>query len=199
MQKCYRTVPKVTIRLETRVPPEVFGQAKEGATAVDLNPSSNAAGAAKFWQLALAESVLIADPASIELAPDPIRQEWVLSGQPQASSRILTRSRDWLSVLAIWECTAGRFRWEYTRDEILVVASGGASVLDEQGVERRFQRGDVVFFPARTSYIWTIEDRIRKVAVVREPLWPPIGIASKVLKKVVRTLTPGHRRASATF
>lgn len=181
------------------MPPEPFARAQDTATGLGLNQSSRAEEATKFWRLALAESVLIADPASIELAPDPIRREWILSGQPQASSRILTRSHDWLTVLVIWQCTAGRFHWHYTRDEVLVVSSGSASVLDEHGVERHFKPGDVVFFPAGTSYIWTIEDQIRKVAIVHEPIWPPIGLASKVLKKVMRTLPLGRRRGSATF
>lgn len=146
----------------------------------------------KVWRSIVPDGVLVADPASVELDPDPIRGDWILSGAPQAASKILARSRDWLSILVVWECGAGRFKWHYTREETLVVVSGGASVLDERGVERHFGAGDVVSFPDGTSCIWTIEDRIRKIALVRETVWAPLGMAAKTCKKVARTLTLGR-------
>ncbi len=156
-------------------------------------PDVRSAGAWKLLHSAVPETVLIADPAAVELNPDPIRREWILSGAPRACSRILARSRDWLSILVVWECSAGRFRWRYTRDEMLVVVSGSARITDERGLERRFGPGEVVFFPRGARCIWSIEDRIRKIAMVRETLWPPLGLAAKVCKKVARSLASGDR------
>ena len=165
-------------------------------SAADTNGSCQrqSTSALNLWHSVAADNVLIADPASVELRPDPIRREWILSGVPQAASEILARSRDWLSVLVVWECSAGRFKWHYTRDETLIVVSGAASIVDEQGVEQHFGPGDVVFLPAGASRIWNIEDRVRKIALVRETLWPPLGMAAKVFKKAARTVGIGVRR-----
>jgi uncharacterized cupin superfamily protein len=152
-----------------------------------------APGASKLWHSIAPDTVLIADPASVELNPDPIRREWILSGAPRAASQIVARSRDWLSILVVWECSAGRFRWHYTRDEMLVVVAGSAEITDERGQERRFGPGDAVFFPRGTKCIWNIEDRIRKIAMVRETVWPPLGMAAKVCKKVARSFAFGDR------
>jgi len=131
------------------------------------------------------KAILMADPATVDLEADPIRPDWILSGAPEASSKILATSRDWISNLVVWECTAGRFNWHYTRDEILVVLSGEAAIVHESGEKRHFGPGDVVFFPAGTSCTWLVTERIRKVAVVRETLWWPLGICVKIWNKIL--------------
>lgn len=176
------------------MPPEYCPQPTDhDVTAADGIAQSAWGAGSKLWNTIVPDSALIAEPALMELAPDPIRTEWILRGAPQAASKILARSRDWLSILVVWECSAGGFKWHYTRDETLVVISGCASITDARGTERHFKPGDVVFFPAGTSYTWSIEDRIRKIAVVRESVWPPLGMAAKICKKVARTIGIGDR------
>ena len=42
----------------------------------------------------LSESILMATAAAVELEPEQIPRDWILSGSPQASSKTLTRSGD---------------------------------------------------------------------------------------------------------
>jgi uncharacterized cupin superfamily protein len=122
------------------------------------------------------DPILFTNPSNIKLEPEPISRDWVRDGSPTGSSRILSKSRDGLTTLVVWECTAGIFEWRYTRDETLVVLSGEASIVESQGRARRFGPGDVVFFPAGSRCTWIVEDRIRKVAILKEPLWQPLGL-----------------------
>lgn len=137
---------------------------------------------------ALLRTIMVADPTTLDLAPEPIPQEWILSGTPVASSKNLVRSRDWTSTVVVWDCTAGRFSWHYGQDEVILVISGEAFLLLENGQERRFGAGDVGFFPAGTTATWRVAEYIRKVAVVRETIWRPLGFCLKVWNKLLRTV-----------
>jgi len=136
----------------------------------------------------LLRSIVMATPANFELDPEPIPQEWILSGTPISRGKNLVRSRDWTSTVVVWDCTAGRFRWHYSQDEAILVVSGEAFLLLENGEERRFGPGDVGFFPAGTTCTWRVADYIRKVAVLRETMWRPLGFCLKIWKKFLRVV-----------
>jgi uncharacterized protein len=121
-----------------------------------------------------------------EMEPDPIPSEWILSGTPQARTNKLVTSRDWSSTVVVWDCTPGSFRWHYSKDETVHFLSGEAFMLDDDGEEHRFGAGDIAFFPAGTACTWRVTEHIRKVAVVRETIWPPLGFVLKVSKKILR-------------
>jgi hypothetical protein len=144
----------------------------------------------------MSKAILMTDPSAIGLVADPIRRDWIIAGTPEASAKILVRSKDWICTIAVWECTAGVFHWKYTKDEVLFVLSGEATITSEAEGERRFGPGDVVFFPAGSSCTWLIRDHVRKVAVVRDTLWLPLGIGVKVWNKLRRVLTPRTTRGS---
>jgi uncharacterized protein len=131
-------------------------------------------------------SLLMFDPTTVELEPETIPSEWVLSGSPAPRGRVLARSKDWTESVVVWECAASSFRWHYARDETIFVISGAAFLLKENGEERRFGPGEVGFFPAGTTCTWRVDDHIRKVAVLRETMWSPFGLALKVWKKLLR-------------
>jgi len=135
---------------------------------------------------ALLRSIMVTNPATVELDPEPIPQEWILSGAPVSRCKNLVRSRDWTSTVVVWDCTSGRFRWHYSQDETILVISGEAFLLLENGDERRFGAGDVGFFPAGTTCTWRVAENIRKVAVVRETMWRPLGFCLKAWKKLLR-------------
>ena len=137
---------------------------------------------------ALLRSIVMATPANVELAPESIPQDWILSGAPVARGKMLVRSRDWTEAVVVWECTAGKFRWHYSQDETLLVISGEAFLQLEDGSERRFGPGDVGFFHAGTTCTWRVADNIRKVAVVRETMWRPLGMCLKAWKKLLRVV-----------
>jgi len=122
----------------------------------------------------------------VELEPDPIPAEWILDGDPQARANKLVTSRDWSSTVVVWDCTPGLFKWRYGKDETVHFLSGEAFMIADDGGEHRFGAGDIAFFPAGTACTWRVTEQIRKVAVVRETMWRPLGFVLKVSKKVLR-------------
>jgi uncharacterized cupin superfamily protein len=131
-------------------------------------------------------NIVTATAATVDLGPEPIPPDWILSGTPEARSRKLATSHDWTSSVVVWDCTEGRFNWHYSKDEALVVLSGEVFITNEIGEERRLGPGDLGFFPAGSSCTWNVTARVRKVAVVRETLWRPLGLCVKVLNKLLR-------------
>lgn len=136
----------------------------------------------------MSKAIVMATPSTEELQPEPIPPDWILSGTPDARSKTLARSHDWASHIVVWECTPGSFRWHYSTDEVLIVLSGEAFLINEKGGERRFGPGDLGFFPAGTSCTWRVSQPIRKIAVLREPMWRPLGFGLKVWNKVLRVV-----------
>lgn len=132
--------------------------------------------------------VVIVTPADVKLedAFQPLLPGWVLSGEPASRSKTLVRSNDWAANIVVWECTAGRFKWHFTQDETLFVVSGETVMISEKGEERRLVPGDIAFFPAGTRCTFLVPYGIRKVAVVRESMWRPLGLSLKVWNKLLR-------------
>jgi len=136
----------------------------------------------------MSQPILIIAPATTELQPEAIPPDWILSGAPVARKIKLATSHDWASSIVVWDCTPGRFQWHYMQDEAVFVISGEAFLINEKGEERRFGVGDFGFFPAGTTCSWRVSEDFRKVAVLREPMWRPLGFAFKVTKKILRAV-----------
>jgi len=132
------------------------------------------------------EGVVMGTAETCELSLEPINERRVFSGSPVARSKVVARSKDWFSSLVVWDCTAGSFCWHYGQDEVIVIISGELVLLREDGTERRFSAGDYVFFPAGTVANWRVDKYVRKVALLKEPVWRPLGFALKVCNKVLR-------------
>lgn len=158
------------------------------------NPDSvSPTGGLSYLVTGKGDVLLLDNPAEIDLEPEPIPPEWILSGAPEASAKLLLRGRDWLQSIVVWECTPGRFNWHYNKDEILFIVFGHATLTSYGGEEREFGPGDTVFFPAGVSCTWQIKDRVRKVAILRETLWWPLGMTVKVWLKLLRTVGLGGK------
>jgi uncharacterized cupin superfamily protein len=97
------------------------------------------------------------------------------------------RSHDWTEDILVWECTAGRFECHYSQDETVMVVSGEVFITDQNGEEQRLGPGDLGFFPAGTSAVWRVPVCVRKIAVLRECWWRPLGFGLKVWKRLLRT------------
>jgi hypothetical protein len=67
-----------------------------------------------------------------------------------------------------------------------MVVAGEVFITDKNGEERRLGPGDLGFFPAGTSCIWRVPERVRKIAVTRETLWRPVGVGLKIWKRLLR-------------
>lgn len=98
----------------------------------------------------------------------------------------MVRSRDWTSNVVVWECTGGKFNWHYDKDEVVVVVAGEVFVTNANDEERRLGPGDLAFFPAGTVSTWHVPVYVRKVAVLRETMWRPLGMGLKICKKIFR-------------
>jgi uncharacterized protein len=136
----------------------------------------------------ISTSLLMIDPNAVELEPEIIPAEWILSGQPKSRCKKVARSRDWASHIVVWECSAGSFKWHFSMDETILVLAGEAFMLQENGEERRFGKGDLGFFPAGTSCTWRIDSHFMKVGVLREPLWRPFGLLLKGWRRLLQAL-----------
>jgi len=134
----------------------------------------------------MSKSIVIAAAATADLEPAPVSPDWVLNGTPKTRSKELARSHDLTSYVMVWDCTAGRFNWHYSKDETLVVISGEAFITNEKGDERRLGPGDIVFFPAGTSCTWRVADYIKKVAFLRHTMPRPLGFGVLAWNKLLR-------------
>jgi uncharacterized protein len=134
------------------------------------------------------DPIVIEALESAALGPAPIAPDWILAGTPNARSKVLAKSRDRTSRIMVWECTAGYFNWHYSEDETVIVISGEAFIGTANGEERRLGQGDMGFFPAGSSCTWRVNDRIKKVAVLRKDLPPPLGIGVRAWHKLLQIL-----------
>jgi uncharacterized protein len=137
----------------------------------------------------MAQPVVFAAPAEIELEPDPINPSWIIEGRPQAFAKRVAESADGTSSVVAWSCTPGRFVWHYAVDETLHIISGEAYVTDEKGIARRLGPGDVVFFPAGSHSAWHVTQEVRKLAVCRHSMPRPLGILLRLFNRVVNRLS----------
>lgn len=102
------------------------------------------------------------------LEPMPVPPDWIREGNPVATATMLTESRDKRYRSGIWECTAGTFDWHFALDEIVHILEGEVIVTyDDKRLH--LKPGDVAHFPAGTSTLWHVPDRVRKFFTHREP------------------------------
>lgn len=107
--------------------------------------------------------------AETALRDDPIRPEWVLDGEPRARSAAWVTSADTTSSSFVWDCTAGRFRWFFAEDETVHVIDGSVAIEVEGRAPVVLGVGDAALFRAGTWAVWTVDDYVRKHAVLRMP------------------------------
>ena len=136
----------------------------------------------------MSKSIVMATPEAVELSPSSIPAEWIISGTPAAWNREVSNSSDRISQIVVWECSAGLFQWHYKKDESVTVISGEAFLVKPDGQEIRFGAGDVGFFPAGTVCTWRVPGPFRKVAVLREPMWRPLGYLAKAWNRSLQAV-----------
>lgn len=131
-------------------------------------------------------SMLLFDPQTIDLDPEPINPDWIVRGTPTARSKKLLTNGDWTANVVVWECTPGTFHWHYTRDETIYVLAGEAFISTGMDEQRRFAAGDLGFFPNGLVCNWQITQTFRKFVVQKETMLAPLGLSVKVFKKLLR-------------
>ena len=100
--------------------------------------------------------------ARTELASWPLPADWVLEGDPDARGAVISRSDDSRIIRGVWECTPGKFKWTFSYDETLVVASGRAIVELDTGERVELEPGVMAFFGRGHESTWTVSETLRK-------------------------------------
>lgn len=132
-----------------------------------LNRAVHQVNIAVYGRGASADSASL--PTREEPMPElPIPREWILDGRPVATGRVLTKSADGGMVIGTWDCTAGRFHWNFDCDEFVQILAGEVHV-DHDGKKLRLVEGDVALFPIGARTIWHVPVYVRKTFVHRHP------------------------------
>jgi uncharacterized cupin superfamily protein len=87
--------------------------------------------------------------------------------------KFLAASGDGELNTALWECSAGKFKWHFFCDEVVHILDGEVRVSEEDGSnERVLKPGDVAYFHVGMITIWDVKTFVRKLAVMRENTAP---------------------------
>jgi uncharacterized cupin superfamily protein len=132
-----------------------------------------------------------AEALSQGLKPAPIEPSWILDGQPLARVVPHSTTADKCSATAIWDCTAGSFRWFFGDDETVVILDGEVFITAEDGTERLLRTGDIGYFKAGTWATWRIDRYVRKIAFMRQPIPLPLALVYRIRNRLRRAMRGG--------
>lgn len=130
------------------------------------------------------EAVVAASSHGMDMKDAPINPDWIIAGAPHARAADHSRSRDRASSTAMWDCTAGEFRWFFGWDETVYILEGEVHVTAENGVVSVLRSGDVAYFRAGTWATWRVDNYVRKVAFMRRPFPTTLALAYRVWNKI---------------
>lgn len=126
---------------------------------------------------------------AVELSDSPINPDWILAGAPLARSGNWATSSDGTVTMAVWSCTAGTFRWQFTCDELIHIIEGSVDVTLSNGDQMTLGPNDSALFPAGEWTTWNVPDFVRKHAILRSPVPRPVRLFWRILSKLKATLT----------
>ncbi|MBB3946600.1 hypothetical protein GGQ73_002554 [Rhizobium skierniewicense] len=152
------------------------------ARAVPLMPRARSVGRT--------QTVVSAASSGLIMQPAPINPDWILAGEPVARMADHSRSADRAAYTALWDCTAGTFRWFFAWDETVHIVEGDVHVTAEDGTIHMLRTGDVAYFKAGTWATWRVDTYVRKVAFLRRPFPAPIAFAYRLKNKLLPAKTP---------
>jgi uncharacterized cupin superfamily protein len=134
---------------------------------------------------------------NVDLKPSPIEPSWILEGNPEARSHVLSTSVCGTTTTLIWSCTDGKFNWYYDVDETIMILEGSI-VLESEGMPpRRYGVGDVILFRDGAHAKWHVEGYVKKIAFFRQTLPFGLGYAVRAINKLRRMVfVPGGRRSA---
>jgi uncharacterized cupin superfamily protein len=135
---------------------------------------------------------------SVELTPSPIEPSWIIEGDPQATSCLVSGSTDGFGCTIVWHCTEGKFNWYYDFDETILILEG-AIVLESVGMApTRYGPGDVIFFKNGAHAKWHVEGHVKKLAFCLKTQPYALGLMVRAINKLKRMfLSPDGRRGAS--
>ena len=140
-------------------------------------------------------ALVAANSDHMVLEPAPINPEWIIRGTPVARMSKHSASVDEAGLTALWDCTAGEFRWYFGWDETVYILEGEVHVTDADGGTLTLRIGDVAYFRAGTWATWKIDTYLRKVAFMRRALPAPASFIYRASDAARRRL--GRRKRGA--
>ena len=144
-----------------------------------------------YRQAPVAPPLVAASSGLLALEAAPIKPEWIIRGTPVARLAHHSSSDDGGGMTAVWDCTAGEFRWFFGWDETVVIQEGEVHVTAEDGTQRLLRAGDIAYFRGGTWAVWRVDNYVRKIAFLRRPLPFPLAIARKIKAAIRPSKRPG--------
>ncbi|MDX3926660.1 MAG: cupin domain-containing protein [Shinella sp.] len=124
--------------------------------------------------------LIAASMGDLDMEPSPIEPSWVIAGDPQARIALHSRAHDDAATTAVWDCSAGTFRWYFGWDETVIILEGEVHVTAEDGSERILRAGDIGYFAGKTWATWHIDNYVRKIAFCRKSFPAPVTFAYRL-------------------
>src|SRR5438874_12816136 len=81
---------------------------------------------------------------NVDLKPSPIEPSWILEGNPEARSHVLSTSACRTTKTLIWSCTEGKFNWYYDVDETTIFLVISILLCSEGSHTRCYSVGGVI-------------------------------------------------------
>jgi uncharacterized cupin superfamily protein len=103
------------------------------------------------------------------LPPMPLAAESIHEGKPEAFGAVLLQSDDKRVSSGLWECSPGRFTWDFVWDEFVHIHAGHVIVTTQDGQRIELQAGDFATFPRGLKTEWHVLEKVRKTFTVRTP------------------------------
>jgi uncharacterized protein len=94
--------------------------------------------------------------SAVKLDDSPIPAAVVTEGKPVAKTWVAAQSADQRVTQGVWECTAGKFNWDYAWDEFVIVLEGEAIITPENGQPFTLHTGDFGYFPLGLRVAWHV-------------------------------------------
>jgi uncharacterized protein len=138
--------------------------------------------------------------ATVKLYPSPIEPSWIIDGNPQASSCMLSESADRFAWTVVWECTRGRFNWHYDLDETMLILEGSIILESDTLPPTRYSAGDVILFRRGAHARWYVEDYVKKLAFCRKARPAFVSFVVRLLRTLKpKFLSPAKYRSSGAL
>jgi uncharacterized cupin superfamily protein len=128
--------------------------------------------------------IVVRSSPGMMMEPAPIEPSWILSGNPVARLARHSVADDKASNTALWDCTAGTFRWFFGWDETVYILDGEVRVTSESGNEFVLRAGDIAYFRAGTWATWRVDQYVRKIAFLRRPMPKPVSLLYRIVARL---------------
>jgi uncharacterized cupin superfamily protein len=125
---------------------------------------------------------------TVDLKPSPIESSWIIEGNPEAHSHLLSTSACGTTKILIWSCTEGKFHWYYDVDETIIILEGSIVLESKDMPPKRYCVGDVIYFRDGAHAKWHVEEYVKKLAFLRLNTPLPLGFAIRAVNKLKRLL-----------